>query len=200
MGPNKAWEGANKIWGPVSTFVPPGKFSLLGPATDHQLTAYTNLLYITFNSHNQRWSPRGHPWPRARPRGHILKSLALASKVKSLALASKSQVLENCLVLGSRTELFFEQLKFYWKTPEISRKICKYLFCRGGVEDTKLEAKAKDANASALQKKRVFTNIFQAISSNKRFPKIFSGAPQNFNNSKISAVLEPRRTGQFSRT
>ena len=38
---------------------------------------------------NQRWSPRGRPWPRGRPRGHILKSLALVSKVKSLALASR---------------------------------------------------------------------------------------------------------------
>ena len=44
---------------------------------------------------------------------------SLASKVKSLALASKPQVLENCqAVLGSRTTLFFEQLKFCWKTPE----------------------------------------------------------------------------------
>ena len=70
----------------------------------------------------QRWSPRGRP----RPRGHILKSLALASKVKSLA--SKPQVLENCPVLGSRTALFFEWLKscrlpekkfwrpFFWST------------------------------------------------------------------------------------
>ena len=41
------------------------------------------------SSYYQRWSPRGRPWPRGRPRGHILKSLALAlaSKVKSLALA-----------------------------------------------------------------------------------------------------------------
>ena len=120
---------------------------------------------------------------------------------------------------------------------------------RGGVEDTRLEAKAKvtkkseakakdrlsedrhsggqgqecsrprprtkDTSASALQKKRssqkffrrsrkknrkkVFTKIFQAISTKKRFPKNFSSAPQNFNNSKNSAVLEPR-TGQFSRT
>ena len=62
---------------------------------------------------HQRWSPRGRPWPRGRPRGHILKSLALASKVKSLALAlaSKPQVLENCPVLGSRTTLFFEQVE-----------------------------------------------------------------------------------------
>ena len=65
---------------------------------------------------NQRWSPRGRPWPRGRPRGHILKSLALAlaSKVKSLALAlaSRPQVLENWPVLGSRTALLFELLKF----------------------------------------------------------------------------------------
>ena len=49
-----------------------------------------------------------------------------------------------------------------------------------------------------LQKKKVFTKIFLAISIKKRFPKNFSSAPQNFNNSKNSTVLEPR-TGQFSR-
>ena len=47
--------------------------------------------------------------------------------------------------------------------------------------------------------KKVFTKIFQAISTKNRFPKNFSSAAQNFNNSKNSAVLEPR-TGQFSRT
>ena len=62
------------------------------------------------NTSHQRWSPRGRPWPRERPRGQILKSLA--SKVKSLALASRPQVLENWPVLGSRTALFFELLKF----------------------------------------------------------------------------------------
>ena len=81
----------------------------------------------------QRWSPRGRPWPRGRPQGHILKSLALAlaSKVKSLALAlaSKPQVLENRPVLGSRTALLLEQLKFRWKTPETSQKICEPLLC-----------------------------------------------------------------------
>ena len=60
----------------------------------------------------QRWSPRGRFWLRGRPRGQILKSLALASKVKSLALASRPQVLENWPVLGSRTAVFFELLKF----------------------------------------------------------------------------------------
>ena len=48
-------------------------------------------------------------------------------------------------------------------------------------------------------KKKVFTKIFQAISTKIRFPKNFSSAPQNFNNSKNTAVLEPR-TGQFLRT
>ena len=74
----------------------------------------------------QRWSPRGRPWPR----GHILKSLALASKVKSLALASRPQVLENWPLLGSPTAVFFELLKFcgapekffgkrfLWRSPE----------------------------------------------------------------------------------
>ena len=65
---------------------------------------YTRMLYYVY----QRWSPRGRPWPR----GQILKSLALASKVKSLALASRPQVLENWPVLGSRTAVFFELLKF----------------------------------------------------------------------------------------
>ena len=56
----------------------------------------------------QRWSPRERPWPRGRPQGYILKSLALASK---------PQVFENCPVLRSRTALFFEWLKFC-RSPE----------------------------------------------------------------------------------
>ena len=65
-----------------------------------------------------------------------------------------------------------------------------------------LEAKAKDQGHKrkcSPKKKKVFTKIFQAISTKTRFPKNFSGAPQNFNDLKNSAVLEPR-TGQFSRT
>ena len=65
-----------------------------------------------------------------------------------------------------------------------------------------LEAKAKDQGHKAQVlsiKKKVFTKIFQAISTKKRFPKNVSSAPQNFNIPKNSAVLEPR-TGQFSRT
>ena len=59
----------------------------------------------TVQANYQRWSPRGH----------ILKSLA--PKVKFLALASRPQVLENWPVLGSRTALFFELLKFC-RSPE----------------------------------------------------------------------------------
>ena len=75
-------------------------------------------------------------------------------------------------------------------------------YSRGqGQECSRPRPRTKDTSASALQKKKkkVFTEIFQAISTKKRFLKNFSTAPQNFNNSKNSAVLEPR-TGQFSRT
>ena len=76
------------------------------------------ISYMLFDCcKNQRWSPRGRPWPREHPRGHIFKSLA-----------SKPQVLKNRPVLGSRTALFFEPLKFCWKTPEMSWRICEDLF------------------------------------------------------------------------
>ena len=52
-------------------------------------------------------------YERWRPQGHILKSLAL--KVKSLAL--KLQVFETCPVLGWKTAVFYELLKFF-KSPE----------------------------------------------------------------------------------
>ena len=71
---------------------------------------------------------RGRSWPRE----HILKSLALASK---------PQVLENCPVLGSRTALFVEPLKFRWKTPETSRKICEHLFCFPHLEHRRRQGK-----------------------------------------------------------
>ena len=66
----------------------------------------------------QRWSPRGRPWPR----GHILKSLASKVKSSALALASRPQVLENWPVLGSRTALFFELLKFCGALEKFFRK------------------------------------------------------------------------------
>ena len=57
----------------------------------------------------------GRPWPR----GHILKSLALASK---------PQVLENCPALGSRTALSFEPLKFPGKRQKPRGKFAKTFF------------------------------------------------------------------------
>ena len=102
---------------------------------------------------------------------------------------------------------------------------------RGGVEDTRLEAKAKDTkkseakgkdspsedrhsrdqgqecsrprprtkdtSASVLKKKGLPKNC-SGNHQKKTFSKKFSGAPQTFNNSENSAVLEPR-TGQFSK-
>ena len=72
-----------------------------------------------FLGNNQRWSPQGCPWPRARPLEHILKSLALASKVEFFALASKPQVLENCPVLGSRTAHFLNCYNFVVRVKKI---------------------------------------------------------------------------------
>ena len=87
----------------------------------------TRVLYLSTPLVCSLWWAEVGPWGRPWPRGHILKSLALASKVKSLAL--KPQVLENCPVLGSRTALFFEPLKFHWKTLENLQKFCEQLFC-----------------------------------------------------------------------
>ena len=90
---------------------------------------------------------------------------------------------------------------------------CHTLITRGGVEDTRLEAKAKDTKKIRGQGQpfrgqtlsRPGTVMLEAKAKDKcsqkkkRSSQNFSSAPQNFNNSKNSAVLEPR-TGQFSRT
>ena len=73
----------------------------------------------------QRWSTRVRPRPRGRPRGHILKSLALASK---------PQVLENRPVLGSRTALFLNRWNFVGKRQNPRRKFVKTFFCFPQVE------------------------------------------------------------------
>ena len=89
------------------------------------------------------------------------------------------------------TGLCGDNFKFSLVEQGYSSKICSvknFVFTRGGVEDTRLEAKAKytkkmrgqgqgqpfrgqilsrprtkDTSASALQKKKVFTKIFQAL-------------------------------------
>ena len=57
----------------------------------------------------QRWSPRGH-------------------SLKSLALASKPQVFENCPVLGSRTTLFSNRWNFIGKRQKPCGKSVKTFF------------------------------------------------------------------------
>ena len=113
--------------------------------------------YIFYYSILQRWSPRGRPWPWPR-RSWILKSLTLATKVKFLALASKPQVLKNSPVLGSRTALFFEQLKFRWKTPETSRKIFEHLFCFPHLEHRRTQGRGEGGQGARVPLNENFTN------------------------------------------
>ena len=84
------------------------------------------LRLFTGRLKHQRWSPRGRRRPRGRPRRHILKSLALAAKVKSLA--SKPQVLKNWPVLGSRTALLFEPLKFLENARKLAENLLRPLW------------------------------------------------------------------------
>ena len=62
-----------------------------------------------------------------------------------------------------------------------------------------LEAKDQGHMRKCSPKKRSSQKIFKRSPQKKRFQKNFSSASQNFNNSKNSAVLEPR-TGQLTRT
>ena len=81
----------------------------------------TSKLYVFCSKSKRHWP--GRPWPR----GHSLMSL-------------KSRFLENCLVVVSRTAVFFELLKFwrspeknfrrlfFWRTPEYTyENICIYI-------------------------------------------------------------------------
>ena len=63
-----------------------------------------------------------------------------------------------------------------------------------------LEAKAKDASASVLQKKGLQNFFFwRSLSNKQRLPKFLFRRSTKFQQFRKSAVLEPR-TGQFSRT
>ena len=69
---------------------------------------------VSNSNNDQRWSPRGRPWPRGRPRGHILKSLALASKPQVLGLGLGLEALGPRKLPCPRLEdsTIFEPLKF----------------------------------------------------------------------------------------
>ena len=90
--------------------------------------------------------------------------------------------------------------KFFRRSPKKKKGLHNNFSCNLK-KNKKKEKKNKvfHKNFSSDLQKKVFTKIFLAISTKKRFPKNFLSAPQNFNNSKNSAVLESR-TGQFSRT
>ena len=60
-----------------------------------------------------------------------------------------------------------------------------------GKECSRRRPRTKDTSASVLQKKKSSEPFFRRSPEKKHFPKNFSGAPQTFNNSKNSAVLEP---------
>ena len=65
------------------------------------------------------------------------------------------------------------------------------LLARGGVEDTRLEAKdtkkseAKDTNASVFLRKKVLKFFFGRSQKKNGLEKYFSADLQNFNHSKI---------------
>ena len=105
MGPNCSEDFFFLIFGgPASTFVPPRKISLRGPAGMWHCQVSLVVSLVVYE--NQRGSHRGR----------ILNSLALTSKVNSLALVSKPQVLENnarnLAEYLRRCFLFFEDLFF----------------------------------------------------------------------------------------
>ena len=61
--------------------------------------------------------------------------LVLGLENQVLVLGLEASSLRKLTVLGSRTALFFEQLKFCRKTPETSRKICEDLFLFSSIGD-----------------------------------------------------------------
>ena len=71
------------------------------------------------NPSQQRWSPPGRPWPRGRPWGHILKSLALKPQVLGLEASSPRKL--ACLGLEDSTvfwivKILWSAWKIFWKT------------------------------------------------------------------------------------
>ena len=93
----------------LCTFQPTSKLqislSLFSTQANFFAVKIFHSLSVIQTCSQQRWSPRGH----------ILKSLALASR---------PQVLENWPVLGSRTAVFFELLKFCEALEKFFGKRC----------------------------------------------------------------------------
>ena len=62
-----------------------------------------------------------------RTKGFEAKAKDLTFEAKDFKMCPRGQGRPRGLHLW--TALIFEQLKFRWKTPETSRKICEHLFC-----------------------------------------------------------------------
>ena len=134
---------------------------------------------------NQRWSP-GH-MARGQDQGHKKKSKAKA----------KNSLSEDRHFRAQGQECPRPRTKVTSASALQKKKGLQKIF--QAISKKKKKGLHKNFSGDLQKKKKVFTKAFQAISSKRRFPKNFSSAPLNFNNSKNSAVLEPR-TGQFSRT
>ena len=102
-----------------------------------------------------------------RPQKHQRRAILHTSRAPpppppGYATALKPQVLENCPVLGSRTALFFERLKFRWKTSETSRKICGHLFCFPQLEHRRRQGvggQAPPIEISPMTKKPIVSSV-----------------------------------------
>ena len=76
--------------------------------------------------HHRRSQGEAKPPPTIEMPPTEVESSRTHFEIPSLGL--EGQVLKNCSVLRSRTALFFERLKFCWKTPETSRKTLRRPF------------------------------------------------------------------------
>ena len=164
----------------------------------------------------------------------------MQTHLRHLVIAhAANKLLENCAInrkkpFMSKVNLRFRNSSSCSEKRKNDSKPFGWVITRGGVEDTRLEAKAKDTKkirgqgqgqpfrGQALsrprtgmleakakdqghkrkyspKKKGLRKNFSGDLQKKRGLHKHFSSAPQNFNNSKNTAVLEPR-TGQFSRT
>ena len=125
-------------------------------------------------------------------RGGVEDTRLEAKDTKKIRGQGQGQPFRGQTLSRPRTGMLEAKAKDQGRKRKCSPKNKKKVFTKIFQAISKKKQKKK-------RKKKVFTKIFQAISTKTRFPKNFSSAPQNFNNSKNTAVLEPR-TGQFSRT
>ena len=157
------------------------------PLLLRQIPGYaTGPMVVNIIGNYQRWS-RGHK-ARGQGQGH--------KKIRGQGQPFRGQTLSR-----PRTGMLEAKAKDQGHkrkcSPKKKKRSSQKFFKRSPKK--KVFSKIFQAISKKKKKKKVFTKIFQAISTKKRFPNKFSSASQNFNNSKNSAVLEPR-TGQFSRT